>query len=39
MTWRLVRAELLKLRGTPSSWWLVGLALAAVSVGVVLTWP
>jgi len=37
MTWRLVRAELLKLRGTPSSWWLVGLALAAVSVGVVLT--
>lgn len=37
MTWRLVRAELLKLRGTPSSWWLVGMALVAVSFGVVLT--
>ncbi len=37
MRWRLVRGELFKLRSTPSSWWLFGAALAAVSFGVVLT--
>jgi ABC-2 type transport system permease protein len=37
MSARLLRSELLKLRRTPSTWWLTGAALGIVVLGVVVT--